>query len=55
MDRGQFRHLPVVEAGRVLGVLSVQDILKEIIDHYARLITRFEIERNSLLNQSGSY
>lgn len=55
MDRGQFRHLPVVEGGRVLGVLSVQDILKEIIAHHARLITRFELERTSLLNQSGSY
>ena len=55
MDRGQFRHLPVVEGDRVLGVLSVQDILKEIIAHHARLITRFEIERTSLLNQSGSY
>jgi len=33
----------------------VQDILKEIITHHARLITRFELERTSLLNQSGSY
>lgn len=55
MDKGQFRHLPVVEGGRVLGVLSVQDLLKEIIAHHARLISRFEIERIGLLNQSGSY
>ncbi|MDB5730579.1 MAG: hypothetical protein JWQ03_474 [Variovorax sp.] len=55
MDENRFRHLPVVEGGQVLGVLSVRDILQEIIAHHARLIGNFELERTSLLNQSGAY
>jgi CBS domain-containing protein len=30
MDGGGYRHLPVVQDGRVLGMLSVRDMLKHI-------------------------
>ena len=28
MDAGYFRHLPVVEGGRLLGIISIRDLVK---------------------------
>lgn len=56
MTENRIRHLPVVEGGRVIGVLSIRDLLKEIIAHHERLIRDMELERIALLNSgSGSY
>ena len=33
MNAGAFRHLPVVADGKTLGVLSIRDLLKEIVAH----------------------
>ena len=53
MHEKGFRHLPVVESGKVNGVLSIRDILKEIIAHHERLIRDLEIERMTILNPGG--
>jgi CBS domain-containing protein len=56
MTEQHIRHLPVVEGGRVTGVLSVRDLLKEIISHHERLIRDMELERIAILNSgAGSY
>jgi CBS domain-containing protein len=56
MTQKRIRHLPVVEGGRVIGVLSVHDLLNEIISHHERLIRDMELERISILNSgAGSY
>ncbi len=55
MNQHGFRHLPVIDRGVVIGVLSVRDLLKEIVEHHERLIRNLELERSTLLNQRGSH
>ncbi len=55
MNRHGLRHLPVIDNGAVIGVLSVRDLLREIVEHHERLIRNLELERSTLLNQSGSH
>ena len=55
MNQHGLRHLPVIDADAVIGVLSVRDLLKEIVDHHERLIRTLELEKSTLLNTSGSH
>jgi CBS domain-containing protein len=50
-----FRHLPVIDNGAVIGVLSVRDLLREIIEHHELLIRNLDLEKLTLLNQRGSH
>jgi CBS domain-containing protein len=47
-DKG-IRHLPVMEADAVLGVLSMRDLMAALITRHERLLQRFEQERLTLL------
>lgn len=42
MTQNRFRHLPVVEAGRVLGILSIGDLVKAVIDEQTAQIEQLE-------------
>jgi CBS domain-containing protein len=42
MTEGRFRHLPVVEAGRVLGILSIGDLVKAVIEEQSAQIEQLE-------------
>ena len=42
MTRGRFRHLPVVSDGRLVGVLSIGDLVKALIEHQQFLIEQLE-------------
>jgi CBS domain-containing protein len=55
MNRHGIRHLPVLDGAAVIGVLSVRDLLKEIVEHHERLIRNLELDKSTLLNQSGSH
>ena len=34
MDRGYFRHLPVLEEGALVGIISVRDVVRARIDRH---------------------
>ena len=36
MTTGKFRHLPVVEDGKVVGLISIGDIVKSRVEEYER-------------------
>ena len=35
MIHGGFRHLPVVDAGKVVGILSIRDLMRQVLDDAA--------------------
>ncbi len=42
MNEKRIRHLPVLENGKVMGMLSMGDLVKETIDYQQRLIQQLE-------------
>jgi CBS domain-containing protein len=42
MTEKRFRHLPVVKNGRVLGVLSIGDLVKAVIQEQSEHIEQLE-------------
>jgi CBS domain-containing protein len=48
------RHLPVIDEGKLLGILSIRDLLKEVVSHHEHVIKDLELERLVLFAQ-GTY
>jgi CBS domain-containing protein len=42
MTEGRFRHLPVMDAGRVVGMLSIGDLVKAVIKEQSEHIAQLE-------------
>jgi signal-transduction protein with cAMP-binding, CBS, and nucleotidyltransferase domain len=45
MHRHSIRHLPVVDNGKPVTVVSIRDLLSEAVAHHAKIITELERER----------
>ena len=45
MHQHSIRHLPVVDHSRVIGVVSIRDLLSEAVRHNAKIIEELEVER----------
>ena len=55
MIQNSVRHLPVVDEGRVIGVLSIRDVLEQIIAEEEHVIRDLETERLGMTTDTGSY
>jgi CBS domain-containing protein len=42
MTEGRFRHLPVVDSGRVVGILSIGDLVKAVMEEQSAQIEQLE-------------
>jgi CBS domain-containing protein len=54
MTDKRIRHLPVVEDEQVVGVLSIGDLVKEMLTHHERLLKQLAMERITLLTPDPS-
>jgi len=54
MHDHRIRHLPVVDGGKVIGVVSVHDLLRAVVEHHERCIRELEVERMATLNPNVS-
>lgn len=54
MTEQRIRHLPVMDEGNVVGMLSIGDLVKEIISHHEHVIKDMKLERLILFAQ-GTY
>jgi CBS domain-containing protein len=53
MDSHGIRHLPVVDGGRVLGVISVRDLLREAVQHHEKVMREVGRERMTIFNSAA--
>jgi CBS domain-containing protein len=49
MHAHKVRHLPVLREGRLVGVVSIRDLLREAVEHHASIIGELERERMTML------
>jgi len=53
MHQHGIRHLPVVEHGQVISVVSIRDLLSEAVRHNAKIIEELERERLTIFTSTA--
>lgn len=53
MHEYRIRHLPIMENGLAIGVISVRDLLSEAVNHHAKIISELERERMTMLTSTA--
>ena len=53
MHQHGIRHLPVIENGVAIGVISVRDLLGEAVAHHAKIIAELERERMTMFTSTA--
>jgi len=52
MHDNAIRHLPVIDGGSVVAVLSIRDLLSEAVSHHEKIIRELERERMTMLTST---
>jgi CBS domain-containing protein len=52
MHEHGIRHLPVVDKGKAIGVISIRDLMRETVEHQAKVIGELERERLTMLTST---
>ncbi len=55
MGQHRVRHLAICDNGRVIGVLSIRDVLEDIIKEEERVIRDLETDRLVMTTDTGAY
>jgi CBS domain-containing protein len=53
MHQHGIRHLPLVENNKVIGVISIRDLLREAVEHHVKVIGELERERMQMLTSTA--
>jgi CBS domain-containing protein len=53
MHQHGVRHLPVIDKGRLVGVVSIRDLLSEAVAHHAKIIAELERERLTIFTSTA--
>jgi CBS domain-containing protein len=53
MHEHHIRHLPVIENGAAIGVISIRDLLSEAVAHHAKIIGELERERLTMVTSTA--
>jgi CBS domain-containing protein len=53
MHQHRIRHLPVVDGGKVVAVVSIRDLLGEAVAHHAKIISELERERLTIFTSTA--
>ena len=53
MHHHSIRHLPVIDQGRVIGIVSIRDLLSEAVRHNAKIIEELERERLTIFTSTA--
>ena len=55
MTEHRVRHLPIYDSGKVVGVLSIRDILEGIIAEEKEVIRELQTDRLLMTTDTGAY
>jgi len=55
MTAEHVRHLPVLEEGRLVGVVSMRDLVRQIVSHYEDIVRDLEHDRLFLRTEEAGY
>ena len=47
------RHLPVLDNTKTIGVISIRDLLREAVEHHAKIISELERERMQIFTSTA--
>jgi CBS-domain-containing membrane protein len=53
MHQHGIRHLPVIDSGKVVTVVSIRDLLSEAVAHNAKIIEELERERLTIFTSTA--